>query len=238
MKRSLTLTMILLVMGLGTVATADTFTFRPGPAADYDLNDLDHYMAITWRITPVVPVGQVVTGAKLTFTNIYNWQDSSTDRLFINLLDTAKVITGTPPSGTTRTDAYGVTYTTDSYPTIADYFDTPSGATRLVANSTARMSLIDAIIPADAPGGPVGITYDLDFATVPGALTTLKSFIANGNDFAFGFDPDCHYFNSGATFTLTTGSPLSAVPEPSSVVLMGTMGVVAIRLLRKRKATA
>jgi hypothetical protein len=223
----------LFALGLSNSTWAETFNWSPGNSSTDNLNDLDHYMAITWRISGVnVPTGQTITGAKLTITNIRNWQPSSTDKLFINLLDTAKVITPyNRPTNTTLTDSFGVTYTADlTFPSqIVDYFDNTSN-TKVVRESTSRMSLAEPNPPFDASG--VGMTYMLDFANVPNALATLQTFVANGNDFAFGFDPDCHYFNTGLTFSLTT-SPAS-VPEPTSIVLLGTMAAIVMHKLRKR----
>ena len=44
--------------------------------------------------------------------------------------------------------------------------------------------------------------------------------IRNGGDFAFGFDPDCHYFNNGITLTITA-IPAST-PESPSIMLLGS----------------
>ncbi len=50
-------------------------------------------------------------------------------------------------------------------------------------------------------------------------LTALPGYIANGNNLAFGFDPDCHYWNNGIVFSFTTGP---AVPEPATMLLLGS----------------
>src|SRR3981189_1990527 len=72
----------LLVSTLNSQAT--TYTFSPNPV---DLNDLDHHMAYTWQLSGLSLSGNI-TSASLTFTNIYNW-DNSANTLFIHLLDTA-----------------------------------------------------------------------------------------------------------------------------------------------------
>lgn len=235
MKRLFSLGLLLAASGIGTLLQADTFTWQPTPA---NLADLDHYMAITWRISGFnVPTGHTITGAQLKITNIYNWSGgTSADRLFVNLLNTSNVITGagsglntTSVAGPYGTTSY-VTFAGDSFPTISDFFD--SGNSLASSSASNKLTLEDAIIPKDAAGGPVGITYTHNFSAA--SLTALASYISStsAKDFAFGFDPDCHYFNSGVSFTLTT-TP-AAVPEPGSIFLLGTMAAAVAHKLRKR----
>jgi len=93
-------------------AFADTFTFRaPVTAANQGSGgpnqfDLDHHRAYTWRIDGFNLAGKTITGAKLTFTNISNW-DRNANMLFVHLLDTARnafhrarVQAGLPPGYT------------------------------------------------------------------------------------------------------------------------------------------
>ncbi|MCC6485449.1 MAG: PEP-CTERM sorting domain-containing protein [Armatimonadetes bacterium] len=69
-----------------------------------------------------------------------------------------------------------------------------------------------------------------------GLLPTLNNYAADGR-FGFSFDPDCHYFNDGIKFTLTTKpTPQTPVPEPVSMALT-SLGLGALGLIRKgRKA--
>jgi hypothetical protein len=65
---------------------ADTLTFNP---PDADIDDLDHHKVYTWRIDNVNLNGKVITGARITFKNIANW-DSNPNRLYVHLLDNAR----------------------------------------------------------------------------------------------------------------------------------------------------
>ncbi len=60
-------------------------------------------------------------------------------------------------------------------------------------------------------------------------IATLVSYLANGS-VGFGFDPDCHYYNDGVTFSIQTRTN---VPEPSSL-LMAAMSMGATGLLRRK----
>ena len=77
---------VLFVLCLSSAAKADTLTFTPNPA---DMGDLDHHDVYTWRVDNVNLHGQQITGARLTITNIANWNNTA-NTLFIHLLDSAR----------------------------------------------------------------------------------------------------------------------------------------------------
>ena len=107
MKNLLMLAALSLLI-LPSAAFADTITFTIPTTAGNSNNstdntnetdyagganqfDLDHHNAYTWRIGGVViPAGQTITGATLTFRNIANW-DTNPNRLFVHMLDTARI---------------------------------------------------------------------------------------------------------------------------------------------------
>src|SRR3712207_3851853 len=72
-----------LLLSLAGVAQAvlTTHSFSPTPA---DLYDLDHHKLYTWRLDTLPDV--TITSAKLTFSQIANW-DTSPNKLFVHLLD-------------------------------------------------------------------------------------------------------------------------------------------------------
>lgn len=82
-KRTLS-TIVAVILMIPCVAAADTIlTFQPSPA---DLGDLDHSYAYGWGIDAILPQGESVIAATLTFDNIRNW-DNGSNVLYVNLLD-------------------------------------------------------------------------------------------------------------------------------------------------------
>ncbi len=209
----------LAALGLGasaTQASVTTLSFQPNPV---DLNDLDHHMAYTWKIENVSLSGFAITGATLSITNISNW-DTNPNVLHLHLLDTAKA-SGIGAFVDDPTGSTPVTDLTDDFISTR-YHNDPNW---LVANGTADTFL------ANPSFTTTGVNYTLNFT--PGQLSALASYIANGNDVAFGLDPDCHFFNDGVKFTMT----LTPVPEMSALYpIVGLLVAIgSTHLLRRRR---
>jgi len=171
-----------------------------------DLYDLDHYRYYKWGIDMTGFQGMAITSAELSFDNITNW-DNNKNRLYIHLLDNdAKV--------------NGLVVRVDSNTNFVDAF---AGKGVLVANPYWE----------DTNGR--GTTEDLVFTFDGGLLATLNQYVANNGYIAFGFDPDCHYWNDGVKFTVNTAiTPAPIVPAPGALLLAG-LGTIVVGLLRVRE---
>lgn len=76
----------------------------------------------------------------------------------------------------------------------------------------------------DLPATAQDITYNFTDTN----LSTLMAYAADGN-FGFGFDPDCHFWNDGVTFSIET----AATPIPAPILLLGT-GLIGMAGFRRK----
>ena len=213
----------IVVIGLPMTALADTFTFRAPATAPNEGNggpnqfDLDHHRAYTWRIDNVNLSGQTITGAKITFSNISNW-DQNQNMLFVHMLDTARnagVASFVDANGTPVTDIHD------------NFAGSLFNSNPLVAGGTGNTFLFAQSFTTT----PTTFVYNFTAAQ----LQTLSAYFLSGNNVAFGLDPDCHFWNNGIKFEITT-SP-NGVPEPTTMALLGT-GLAGLYLKRRRKKQA
>lgn len=200
-----------------TAGNTNTSTNSPGsPSYNGGANqfDLDHHYAYTWRLGGLtIPAGQTITSASICFKDIANW-DTNANKLFVHLLNSA-----------TNNGIASVQDNPNDNST-SDYF--------AFANSLGPSPGVNNIKLFEASFNMVGqanyVATNYVYNLTAAQLTSLAAFISAGGDIAFGFDPDCHYWNNGITFTYTT----APVPEPISMVLLGT-GMAGLYLRRRRQ---
>jgi len=167
-----------------------------------DMYDLDHNYYYTWGEDDWA----IPTGETIVSASVsfndIRNYDSSPNDLWLGLLDTA-------PDGVNR---YWDGATDGSYFESGAY-----SGTQITLGHWENL-----------PAYAQDITYDFDTSEIG----TLISYLENDAVFGLGFDPDCHFYNNGISFTVeTSGGP---VPEPTTMLLLGC-GLAGLGFVRKRK---
>jgi hypothetical protein len=230
-------------------AEAVTYSFTPdltqtGSAID-QLNELDHHNAYMWTLSNL-DKSLTYTSATLKITNINNW-DNTKNELFFHLFDTAR-LSGSGVSyvgsnyGTTTATMNGRTIystvttfvddPTSSQLDIGDAFSAPDiSSNPLVVQSATQNVFLGSYVDGyyvgtryypDNPNNPETVTVNFNSTQ----LAALNAYIQNGQNLSLAFDPDCHYYNDGISFTMT--GYVTPVPEGSALIsLVGVFGLVA-----------
>jgi hypothetical protein len=223
----------LFLLGLPQLAFSSTYTFSSwdNSGTQNDLSDLDHNYLHLWGIDWKLPQGETISGASIHFSNIYDWQ-RETDILKVYLLDNVRLndVPGsvdliTIPDNQQTSPANEIPYYDGTR--FSDYARIWSWS-----DPDLRVGQVDPATGAKRTSS--GFTFD--YAFDGGEISLLTTYLSTPNlwgktsNVGIGFDPDCHYYNGGITWTINTTT--ATVPEPTTIILLGA-GLVALGLRRR-----
>ena len=158
---------------LASPAHSGTYTFSAG-----DLGNLGHQNYLKWGKDWNLPSGEHITGATLTYENIYDWAQE-TNHLYTHLLDTVK-----DPNGHSELPNW---VNKGGYSTIIITGTDDQGDHDKFPHKGLFLG------DWDDPKGGSPSNFELVYI-IPRSYFSWHS---DGN-FGFGIDPDCHHYTAEA----------------------------------------
>ncbi|HEX3018688.1 MAG TPA: PEP-CTERM sorting domain-containing protein [Chitinispirillaceae bacterium] len=254
MVRLLTIAILsIATLSFGDIIT-QTYNFTPTPK---DLGDLEHNSASQWGINLNLSEGEIITGAKLEISNLYNWHPNEWNALYISLLNTAdegvQVFTdyNWGWNELASYNQWGYHLWENKTGKENDYFVSYDGIgiDRINYNNGLFSTRKTDILTVDGHASTTYIeyqenngaghwktetvnTYKAVITFSDSELKKLQSYLEDGN-FGFGVDADCHFYNSNFSFSVTTERPTN-VPEPGVLSLLGA-SILGFAFIRRKK---
>lgn len=201
---------VILALSVFSAPTKANYTFQPSVA---NLDNLDHYYYYIWKISWSLPANEIVSGANLLIDDIDDWKVEDGDILYIRLMNEANINDAVTNLGM---------WHWNTYIDLRRKCDDQAGGDNL----SGYGSLLTTYTDTEVPPGPEDFSYTFTAAEV----SLLNSYITTDGVFGLGFDPDCHYYNNGIEFEIST----RVIPVPGALLMAG-IGIGLVGWLRRRR---
>jgi hypothetical protein len=232
-----------LVFVLTGVCFGAEYSYKYTPTlfdTDGDLYDLDHSKAYSWEIDMTgtgYDSDQVITSMVLTFNDIYDNSGDSQNKIYLSVLGSA----GEESGKIKDWDGLG-SYDADRFIRNGDvdsYNDNQSGYVNYFTSNDSDNGDVSQLYVIESVSTNSRRKEDIEITFTPGTNdTNVENLFAWAEDgiFELGFDPDCHFINSGISLMIYTSDSMGAshAPEPETLVLFGLGLLVASAFGRKR----
>jgi PEP-CTERM motif len=190
------------------------------------LEDLAHGTDYTWKVDNgswSIPANEYIVSAYLDITALNNWLEPEADYMNIYLLNNPYSTPTHWPTKSLLTTFMDQNWYTQTYQDweIIGQTCTGSGRHRHCTPKYGWVTKTRTVNPAE----------DFQYYLTSGQIALLIQYLSDGK-FGIGFDPNCHYDDTGMTFTIVTAK-IPQVPEPATMLLLG-LGLVGLAGARRK----